>query len=60
MAIELVRVRKVSEAHGATCRDCSAVFELANHQYWSWRKGQLMHEGGTGHRTDMSRIATRG
>ena len=56
MNVELIRTRKVSEAHGAVCRDCSAVFEVANSQYWSWRKSQGMHEAGTGHRMDMFRI----
>lgn len=59
MNVELIRTRKVAEAHGAICRDCSATFEVATNQYWGWRKSQAMHESGTGHRMDMFRIGVR-
>ena len=55
--ITLQVVRKVSEAIGAKCRDCDAVFEAGNCQYWHWSKSKWMHENGSGHKLDMYRIA---
>ena len=54
--ITIERCKRVRDAHGAICRDCGQVFELANCQFWHWRKSQAMHESGTGHRMDLFRI----
>lgn len=48
-------VRRVKDADGAKCRDCSAVYTDVTEQTvpWTWRQSQRMHESGTGHRMDL-------
>ncbi len=46
-------VSRVKDAAGAVCRECDAIFTIADSVPWGWRKSQHLHERGTGHRMDM-------
>lgn len=52
----IVRARRVKDAIGAYCLDCQRVIADECQTCWHWRKSQLMHEQGTGHKTIMYRI----
>lgn len=46
-------VRRVKDAIGAYCLTCQRVIADDTQWCWSWRKSQLMHERGSGHKTIM-------
>jgi len=53
--MQVIAVRRVRDADGATCLNCGTVFTIYTNQTvpWSWRKSQLMHEKGSGHKTQL-------
>ena len=52
----IVKVRRVRDAIGAYCLDCQRVIADDTQWQWGWRKSQLMHEKGSGHRTMMYKV----
>lgn len=52
----IVKVRRVRDAVGAYCLDCQRVIADICDPYWSWRKSQVMHERGSGHKTIMYKL----
>lgn len=52
----IVKVRRVRDAIGAYCLDCQRVIANDCDPHWHWRKSQVMHERGTGHKTIMYTI----
>lgn len=57
MNVEIVTVKKVSEAHGAICAECKLAFNVTNNPYWHWNKSAGMHRQGTGHKVTLYAIA---
>jgi hypothetical protein len=53
--VPAVTVRRVKDAHGANCLECSGEWNISTNANlpWSWRQSQAMHERGTGHKTRM-------
>jgi len=51
--LRLVKVKRVRDAIGAYCLNCNRVIADDCSPYWHWRKSQVMHERGTGHKTVM-------
>jgi len=53
-----VKVTRQSEAHGAACRDCGAVFAADTCPYWHWSKSVALHRyGAPAHRVELFRVA---
>jgi hypothetical protein len=47
---------KRSEAIGAKCRGCDAIFTADRCPYWAWTKSEWMHTNAMGHKFDYFRI----
>lgn len=58
--VEIETVKRVRDADGAICLECSQVFDIASSQYWPRRTAQLLHKSGTGHKTELFRIKYTG
>ena len=58
MEYQAVRVKTVSSADGATCRDCGETFgKYWNMNVpWNWRKSQALHEHGMNHKMDLFKV----
>ena len=56
--IPVERVTRLSDAHGAVCETCAAMFNVTTCPYWHWSKSVYMHRKGTGHKVTLYRIVT--